>query len=137
MALLAGVVYGISSGFGLPFMASKVFPLLFASGQQGLIVAVASDELKPVHYDLGAQENFGLGEKLYRKAPPSGFEPLPESAILSADGACRENENSEPKSIEDLYFSEGEDKYQSIQPKLYVKTSPQEYKSLHEKQFIE
>jgi subfamily B ATP-binding cassette protein MsbA len=31
LALICAVIYGISSGFGLPFMASKVFPILFSS----------------------------------------------------------------------------------------------------------
>ena len=32
-ALLAGVVYGISSGFGLPFLVNQVFPVFFGEAQ--------------------------------------------------------------------------------------------------------
>ena len=44
MAMLAGVVFAVSSGFSLPMMADKVFPRLFGDGQQmdGLTVAVVA-----------------------------------------------------------------------------------------------
>lgn len=43
-ALLCGLIYGISSGFGLPFMSHKVFPLIFGDNpptDKMLFIAVA------------------------------------------------------------------------------------------------
>ena len=37
IAIIAGIVYGASSGFGIPVMAEKVFPLLFNDGDKSKV----------------------------------------------------------------------------------------------------
>jgi len=129
LAIIAGIVYGVSSGFGLPYMSAKVFPLLFSSSQQGITLAVSSDELQPTHFELGAEEDFNLGHKLYKKSEAGDFESLPQGTILSADGTYYDKVNEEPRPMEGLYFLQDE-KYVEIKPRLYFKTTQQDYKAL-------
>jgi subfamily B ATP-binding cassette protein MsbA len=129
LAIVAGVIYGISSGFGLPFMASKVFPLLFSSSQQGITLAVASDELNPTHFELGKEEDFNLGDKLYKKSKTNDFVALPAGTVLSADGTYHLKGEDTRFPIEGLFF-ETNGEYKEIQPILYFKTTQQEYKPL-------
>lgn len=121
LAIAAGVVYGISSGFGLPYMASKVFPLLFSSGQQGVVLAVNSDELQPQTLVLGSEEEFNLGHKLYKQTASGEFVNLPEGTLLTAKGEYVLPGSDETLSMTELSYLSG-DEYIPVQPKLYMKT---------------
>ncbi|WP_018969632.1 ABC transporter ATP-binding protein [Rubritalea marina] len=130
LAIVAGIIYGVASGFGLPFMASKVFPLLFSSDQQGLVLAVASSDLKPAHYDLGTQDEFTHIERLYTKTAAETYEKLEEGSVLSIDGTYLSPGSEIKQSIGDLFYLNDSDEYKSIQPTLYFKSSHQEYKPI-------
>ena len=36
LAILCGIIAGIASGFGLPYMVNRVFPVIFAEGAERL-----------------------------------------------------------------------------------------------------
>jgi subfamily B ATP-binding cassette protein MsbA len=129
LAIIAGIIYGFASGFGLPFMAAKVFPLLFSSSQQGITLAVTSTELKPTHFELGAEEDFNLGHKLYKKSSDGEFVNLPKGTILSADGTYHNKQDETRIPMDGLFFERDGD-YKEIVPKLFFKTTQQEYKAL-------
>ena len=40
LAVLAGVGYGVATGFGLPFMAEKVFPFIFGKEEIDLMTRI-------------------------------------------------------------------------------------------------
>ena len=50
LAVLAGVGYGIATGFGLPFMAEKVFPYIFGEEDVDLMKRIAVVSLVPFSF---------------------------------------------------------------------------------------
>lgn len=53
LAVIAGIVYGLSSGLGIPIIAEKVFPLLFADGDKNKVPTFLLDF---IHNTLGDSE---------------------------------------------------------------------------------
>lgn len=56
-AVLCGIIYGLSSGFGLPFMTKTIFPLLFSSdlhgGETGYYVRLSDDSVVAIEWRDG------------------------------------------------------------------------------------
>ena len=138
LAISAGIIYGVASGFGLPFMTYKVFPILFSSDSQGVVVAVKSKPIdvdglstinfkkyKAEHFDLGVQEDFALPGKLFRKEADSAYKTLPEGSRYHSDGYVELPDQSRI-SLGELFF-EKEGEYRALDNSLYLKNSKGEY----------
>jgi len=46
-AIFAGIIYGLASGFGLPFITSEVFPIIFNQAENAHFSKEARDVLSP------------------------------------------------------------------------------------------
>ncbi|TVQ98921.1 MAG: ABC transporter ATP-binding protein [Desulfovibrionales bacterium] len=57
-AIFFGVIYGIASGFGLPFMADRVFPVIFGPEPPALGVLLAVTALIPAIFILRSASGF-------------------------------------------------------------------------------
>ncbi len=58
-ALLCGLVYGAASGFGFPFMAYKVFPVIFADPPPGRWAIVGAAAILPLAFLIRGLSHFG------------------------------------------------------------------------------
>lgn len=57
-ALICGAVFGVASGFGLPFMAQKVFPMLFGEQQVELWKLIGVVSLLPLAFAIRGLSGF-------------------------------------------------------------------------------
>ena len=141
LAIIAGVIYGLASGFGLPYMVSKVFPLLFSTSNSGIVIAVKGNstenpKIKPVYFDLGSQENFNFGSQLYisTAAPETGqtatYSRLPEGTRLASNGIANLPDGSSYQ-INQLYHKlstqDGKAKFTKLDSRIYTKNTKGEY----------
>ena len=100
-ALLFGVVHGVTSGFGLPFVTEKVFPKLFGNPDPSLWALVASVAILPAAFFVrglagyfntylmtfcGIQVLKGIQLRVYRKVqslPLEFFHPRKSGDLLA------------------------------------------------------
>jgi len=68
--LLAGLVFAVASGFGMPFMIQKVFPVIFGG----------ADRVTEVRSELGELVGSERGDELLEKAFPGEMENLEQTA---------------------------------------------------------
>jgi len=148
LALLCGAIYAAASGFGLPFMTSKIFPILFADeSHTGVVLAVKpaqnsqnqqdtslwsklTDKLavtksSPEYFNLGSQNSFSSTQNLYSKQG-SQYLSLPAGTRLNIDGTYTSpgsQQQGEAQSMAHLYFkqenSSGTASFIQIAPELY------------------
>lgn len=57
-ALASGVVFGVSSGFGLPFMADKVFPIIFGDEPPSMTLLLAVTAFIPLVFIVRSVSGF-------------------------------------------------------------------------------
>ncbi len=97
-AVICGVIYGIASGFGLPFMTRTVFPVLFATSpvesNTELGVRVSSGDILPLQWREGW---YWTPEQTGEDEPSQKPESVPvamdrETPVLSPDPLLRETE---------------------------------------------
>ena len=127
IALIAAVIYGAASGFGVPFMTAIVFPKLFSSNESGVTYAVKEASINNKHYDLGVLEAFPSSDKLYytSSAKPLVKIAVPEASEFRVDGSILHN--SEPIAYNQLYYKGEEGDYTEVENLLYVKKSDGKY----------
>ena len=156
LAIICGTIYAAASGFGLPFMTSKVFPILFSSNTDaGVTLAVKPTELsdsiskentsiwsklktnlsfsekKQTHFILGNQDSFSHIANLYTRQEGK-YTPLPSNTILNTEGTYTVENNT--YSMGELFFSQknsaNDSTYIKIEPSLYMLNSKGELANL-------
>lgn len=134
IAILSGVIYGLASGFGLPFMTSKVFPLLFSSTQKGIQIAVKEVGVDGEHYPISTLEEFPTSEKIhYQKANGSEIKPLTNDTKLKTDGSLTDGGND--VSYEKLYYKHDEKGLIEIEPVPFLAKSDGKYERVVDQEF--
>jgi len=129
LALVAGVVYGLASGFGLPFMSAKVFPLIFSSEQKGISLYLKETGANGKHHMAKKITDFSSIESLYyKKEPTSDITPLPETSSLNTRGEI-EVDGSKIQT-ESLYYKTDQQEYKAVEPFLYLKKSEGKYQKI-------
>lgn len=118
IAIVAGVIYGLASGFGLPFMASKVFPLLFSSDQSGITIGVKEIGIDGEHHGFSKIEEFSPTEALYYTTQEQNTPiPLPSESTIDIHGKIKyQNKDLDFSS---LHFRHSEKGLVEIEPYIY------------------
>ncbi len=123
--MFTAVIYGLSSGFGLPFMMAKVFPLIFTSDQQGVVVAVRSSENSSRYVEIGRQSMFHMSDNLLLQSADGEWQPVPEGTTVNVNGYCKMPSGKE-FNLSALRVKDG-DELVPVEPKLYTKNEQSKF----------
>lgn len=131
IAIFCGLMYGLSSGFGLPFMTHKVFPLIFSSdaAKVKLFTQLENGDYFSVDGQQEARgDQFFIDSKDGSKKGPFSLKLTPEARYLL-------RENGEVLKVEETVCVEVDGEYVDVKGGLFVyDSSTQTYLSLREEQ---
>ncbi len=134
IAIIAGIIYGLASGFGLPFMTAKVFPLLFQSKQEGLTISVKELKGKKEHHTISTLTDFSTQKKIfYQSSEFQEPQPLQQGVTIDIDGNLTLNQ--QVIEYESLFYSHSERGLIEISPNLFVKKSDGKFQDISKIQF--
>jgi len=119
-AVLCALIYGVSSGFGLPFMTQKVFPLIFSSEGRGveLFTMLGNGRYHPVP---GLPE--ALDTSFFFKNGDGSTQPVGEIRITPDRLEWRATNHDPFQKVEQTLFVETEDGSQAVKGGLFKKDS--------------
>lgn len=134
IAIIAGIIYGLASGLGLPLMTAKVFPLLFASDSKGITVAAQVDSIEEAYHPLSTLEKFPIVNSLfYSTVNEPQPQPLPEGTSIEAGGKLWHD--GSPLSFKRLYYQDEAQQFISLKPDIYSQGSDGKYQKITSSDF--
>jgi subfamily B ATP-binding cassette protein MsbA len=131
LAILCGLIYGLSSGFGLPFMTHKVFPLIFNS--EGTKVQLYTQLESGDYYEVeGKREAYG---DQFLKENSSGEMIGPISLKLTTEGLYEKGQKEQLNKVESSIFVDVDGQKERVIGGLYIYDgSTRSYLSLQKRQ---
>lgn len=134
IAIIAGIIYGLASGFGLPFMTAKVFPLIFSSDQKGITIAVKDKGLKDVYHPITTFEEFPSSNNLYYKVDESSeVLKLPAETTLSVTGEL--GLEGKITSYHSIYYKDADTALTEVEPDVYLAKKDGKYVKITSDEF--
>jgi len=150
IAILAGIIYGVASGLGLPVLTAKVFPLLFASSQKGVVLYVQEKGATESIFKLPKLKKedvedglFILSDLTAFPTPPELFyssgqatspQPVPLGSVMDLNGGLKFK--GRDLAYQDLFINDEERGFVSITPSLYLKKPDGKLQEVTKKDFI-
>ena len=127
LALLCGLIYGVSSGFGIPTMAYKVFPFIFDSEGEQLKIYTELSNGKFYPLDVKPEAH---SANFYIKSE-SDYQPLKKIVQLTAQGRFMVGEQGKTEAISQSLYVNKDSQYVEVKGGLFTQDSDTKgYKSL-------
>lgn len=121
--ILCGIIYGLASGFGLPFMTSKVFPIIFAQQEHPGTVYLQTETGD--YIPGGEIQAISLDDSFFLERNDALVKSDQKSFKLTQDGQLSRGEAL--YDTNDLRYQTKDGETVSITPGFYVKNSKDEY----------
>ncbi len=151
IAIIAGIIYGVATGFGLPFMTAKIFPLIFSSEQKGITLymksAAPEDQTSEVKRMLNFSEKnddehlkftdvneFPIIQRLYYISEDiEQPTEVPPNSILNTLGTI--STNGVELNFTKLYLQNEDQSLKPVEPFLYLSKGGGKYQKVDKSDF--
>lgn len=117
LGILCGVLFGIASGFGLPFMVSRVFPIIFST--QDNPTRLYTQSTSGDYVALGETHSVKLSDAIVYQNEDGQTQPLPEDWTLLTGEEPRIAEHDIP--LESLFTRDEQGALQPLKASLFIK----------------
>jgi len=131
LAILCGLLYGLSSGFGLPFMTHKVFPLIFSS--DAAKVKLFTQLKNGDYYAVEGKQEASGGHFYIENKDGSTLGPV--ELKITPEGFYKTIENGRLELVEQKIRVKQDDEHEEVEGGLYIfNSSTQTYLDLKDRQ---